>query len=103
MESSDDPNDPESDGVPSSSSSSSELFWDSEEAIVSSSGWYEFCLVLRLVLRWGRIEGCLRGGRGGIWVVCMLAEIGFGVLSGGRGAFRFGRVYIFGTPGVRSV
>jgi hypothetical protein len=75
LESSDDPNDPDKDGVESPSwlpSSSSELALEfSSDGIASNSGWKEFCLVLRLVLGWGRIDCCLRGGRGGICVVGM--------------------------------
>lgn len=33
----------------------------------------------------------------------MLIDCEFGVFAGGRTAFLFDRVYIFGTPGVRSV
>lgn len=57
------------------------------------------------------MDCCLRGGMGWIWVLCILFKLEFGVLSGGPGrgrteglpAFLFDRVYIFGTPGVRSV
>jgi hypothetical protein len=41
------------------------------------------------------------GGFGNI--CCRLMDDEVGVLAGGRTAFRFERVYIFGTPGVRSV
>jgi hypothetical protein len=77
--------------MPSSSELSCES--DSDDTMSSRSGWKEFCLVLRLVFGWGRMEGCLRGGRGGICVVkSRERDSGEAELGGALGFRTFGRV-----------
>jgi hypothetical protein len=105
MESSDEFGDPDRDGVSSVLSSSSPECTgvSGSEKIASSSGWKEFCRVLLRVLGCGRIEPCLRGADGRIRSAVTLGGLPSVSGASGRGLDFGCEVYIFGTPGVRSV